>query len=100
MKDLTALEVKNLREPGKHRVSRNLYLQVTEGGARSWLFRYMQHGAPHWHGLGSCDLVSLAEARDKALECRRLVLNGGSPIERAQSGPRAKADRGCRHHDV
>ena len=53
MKDLTALEVKNLREPGKHRVSRNLYLQVTDGGARSWLFRYMQHGSPHWHGLGS-----------------------------------------------
>jgi integrase len=80
MKDLTALEVKNLREPGKHRVSRNLYLQVTVGGARSWLFRYMQHGSPHWHGLGSCDLVSLAEARDKALACRRLTRDGGSPI--------------------
>jgi hypothetical protein len=81
MKDLTALQVKNQREPGKHRVSRNLYLQVTDSGARSWLFRYMRHGAPHWHGLGSCDLVTLAEARDKALACRKLILEGGDPID-------------------
>ena len=81
MRDLTALEVKNLREPRKHRVSRNLYLQVTQGGARSWLFRYMQSGVAHWHGLGSYDLVGLAEARDKALACRRLVLDGGNPID-------------------
>jgi integrase len=80
MKDLTALQVKNLRESGKHRVSRNLYLQVIETGARSWLFRYMRHGSAHWHGLGSCELVSLAEARDKALACRKLILEGSDPI--------------------
>ena len=47
--DLTALEVKALKEPGTHRVSANLYLQVTASVAadsapgsvvRSWLYRY------------------------------------------------------------
>jgi integrase len=86
MKDLTAKAVAGLRAPGKHRVSRNLYLQVTDAGARSWLFRYMRHGAPHWHGLGSCDLVSLAEARERVIACRKMLLAGIDPIkhERAQ----------------
>ena len=82
MKDLTARQVMNQRAPGKHRVSRNLYLQVTDAGAKSWLFRYMRNNLAHWHGLGSCDLVSLAEARDKAIACRKMLLAGIDPIER------------------
>jgi integrase len=81
MKDLTARQVMNQRAPGKHRVSRNLYQQVTDAGAKSWLFRYMRNNLAHWHGLGSCDLVSLAEARDKAIACRKLLLAGIDPIE-------------------
>jgi integrase len=81
MKDLTAKQVTVLRKPGKHRVSRNLYLQISEAGARSWLFRYMRHGKPHWHGLGSWDLMSLADARDKVLTCRKMLQSGIDPIE-------------------
>jgi integrase len=80
-KDLTVKEVAALRAPKPHRVSRNLYLQITETGARSWLFRYMRHGTPHWHGLGSYDLVSLAEAREKVIACRRMLLENIDPIE-------------------
>jgi integrase len=80
MKDLTGKAVAALRNPGKYRVSRNLYLQI-EGRSRSWLFRYMRHGVAHWHGLGSCDLVTLAEAREKALACRKMLLAGTDPIE-------------------
>jgi Arm DNA-binding domain len=81
MKDLTAREVFAIRKPGKHRVSRQLYLQLTETDARSWLFRYERNGVAHWHGLGSCDLVTLAEARDAAIECRKLLRSGLDPIE-------------------
>src|SRR5918995_4453785 len=81
MRDLTLKAVAALRAPGKHRVSRSLYLQLTDTGARTWLFRYMRHGRPHWHGLGSFDLVGLAEARDKALACRRMLLEGVDPLE-------------------
>jgi integrase len=78
-------EVAAVREPGKHRVSRNLYLQLTGAGARSWLFRYMRHGKPHWHGLGSVELVTLAEARDAALACRKTLRDGIDPIDAKQA---------------
>ena len=84
MKDLTVKALAMLQKPGKHRVSRNLYLQI-EGRSRSWLFRYERHGVAHWHGLGSCDLVSLAEARDRALDCRRMLRAGTDPIEHGRA---------------
>jgi integrase len=82
MKDWTVKEVAAVRKPGQHRVSRQLYLQLTEEGARSWLFRYWRNGKDRWHGLGSCDLVTLAEARDKVIACRKMLLDGVDPIER------------------
>jgi Arm DNA-binding domain len=84
-KDLTVKEVAALRKPGKRRVSRSLYHQLVEPGARSWLFRYTRDGVPHWHGLGSYELVSLAEARERALVCRKLLLAGIDPSERERA---------------
>jgi Arm domain-containing DNA-binding protein len=57
-----------------------LYLQVTKAGGRSWLFRYMLRGQPRYQGLGSCELVSLAQAREKVLAGRRLVASGIDPL--------------------
>ena len=81
MRDLTVKQIEALKRPGLHRASRNLYVRVTGTGTRSWMFRFMRDGRPRWHGLGSLDLVSLAEARDQALACRKLILAGGDPIE-------------------
>ena len=50
MGKLTAFSVKSLKHPGgKDRPARfgdgdGLYLQVTPGGAKSWLFRHMVYG--------------------------------------------------------
>ncbi len=81
MQPLTVLEVKALKDPGTWWVSRNLYLQIADGGSRSWLFRYMFNGRSREMGLGSCELVTLAEARQKVIEARRLLLEGIDPIE-------------------
>ena len=51
-RDLTMRELGKLSRVGQHRVSRNLYLQVTPTGSRSWLFRYMRRGRARWLGLG------------------------------------------------
>ena len=61
-------------------MSRNLYLQITPGGTKSWLFRYTRDGVAHGMGLGPYDLVSLAEARAKALAARRQLLEGTDPL--------------------
>jgi integrase len=80
-------------EPGLYPDGGNLYLQVAESGARSWLFRYGMGGRERWMGLGPVTDVGLAEARDAALECRRLRREGVDPIEnrRAQRAANALA---------
>ncbi len=58
-----------------------LYLQVTESGAKSWIFRFMLNGRAREMGLGPLHAVSLSDARTKATECRRLRADGFDPIE-------------------
>ena len=56
-------------------------LQVTPSGARSWVFRFSLFGRAREMGLGSLHTVSLAEAREVALQCRKLLRDGRDPIE-------------------
>jgi integrase len=59
-----------------------LYLQVRLGGrAKSWIFRYSVDGRERSMGLGSLDTVTLDEARERALQCRKQRLDGIDPIE-------------------
>jgi integrase len=71
-----------------------LYLQVTPGSAgdsKSWIYRYASAtGKERFMGLGSLDTVSLAEARQKATECRRQRERGIDPID-AKDAQRASA---------
>jgi hypothetical protein len=93
-KDLTALDVNRLVKqgvPGRHRVGKNLYIQVRETGAASWLFRYMldsrvigktRNGKPkrngaHWMGLGPFNRFSLDEANGRRAEAPRGAPHGG-----------------------
>jgi hypothetical protein len=85
MRPMTVKEVAAITRPGIWRVSRNLYVQVTESGTKSWLFRYMRDGVSHGMGLGSLELVTLAKAREKALLCRQMLLDGLNPLEERRS---------------
>src|SRR5262245_35396483 len=78
-KRLAAVFVRNAG-PGLHPDGGNLYLRVSDSGARSWLFRYARNGREHWHGLGPVDVVPLAEARERARRAHLLLLDGGDPI--------------------
>ena len=62
--------------------------QVTAAGARTWIFRYTLQGRTRDMALGSLSAVSLAEARTRALEARRLKSAGIDPIG-ARDGQRA-----------
>src|SRR5262249_38204184 len=92
MKDWTVKQCLNAG-PGRHRVSHGLYLWVSpDRTTRRWIHRFTKPntGRVTEMGLGSMDLVSLAEARDKVLEARRAVKNGQDPIEQRESDKRAK----------
>jgi integrase len=77
---LSALKVSKLTKPGLYGDGAGLTLQIAPGGAKSWLFRYMVAGKTYGMGLGPTHTVSLAEARQKALEARKLLLAGINPL--------------------
>ena len=89
MGKLTAVKVRSLTEPGRYGDGDGLWLQVRSADRRSWLFRFMLAGKARAMGLGPVDLVSLADARAAARECRQLLLAGKDPLEHRQ---RARAE--------
>lgn len=79
MGKLTALSVKNAKA-GRHGDGAGLYLLVKPSGARSWVLRVQQDGKRRDIGLGSIAALTLAEARERAVELRKHALNGRDPI--------------------
>ena len=65
---------------GRHADGNGLYLYVQRTGTRSWIQRLVIRGRKHELGLGSVQLVSLAEAREQALANRKLARAGGDPL--------------------
>jgi integrase len=80
-KRLTARAVETIKKPGLHADGAGLYLHVSKNGARSWIFRWRHDGRLRDMGLGPVNTISLAEARDKALACRKLKYDDRDPIE-------------------
>jgi hypothetical protein len=106
---LKALNVAREKRPGLYGDGGGLYLQVTSAGARSWIFRYWVpvrnpmtgellrdptnnkvRGKSREMGLGSCNVVTLDEARELAADCRRLRHRGLDPIEARREAKRRK----------
>jgi integrase len=77
-----AAQVAKLKAPGRYAVGDGVQLQISKWNTRAWVFRYERFGKPHYMGLGPCSLVSLAEARAKGREARRLLLDGIDPLAR------------------
>ena len=83
---LTKKLVENLGA-GRHGDGNGLYLVVDPSGARRWIVRVVvkgqknRKGAPLRtdFGLGGADIVTLPQARDRALEYRRMAKQGLNP---------------------
>lgn len=86
---LNPTKVAKAIEPGVYGDGGGLALRVSRGAGRSWIFRYQKDGKAHEIGLGPARLIPLSEARQKAREQARLILDGVDPIARrneAKSG--------------
>jgi integrase len=77
---LSDLSVKKLSKPGVYGDGAGLYIRVTDGGSKHWIFRYTLAGKAHWMGLGPYPEVTLLYARQKSLEASRVRLTGADPI--------------------
>lgn len=80
-KGLSAKRVEKETKPGRYGDGHGLMLLVKPSGAKSWVQRISIQGRMVDLGLGSVDLVSLAEAREKALANRKLAREGKDPRE-------------------
>ena len=83
---LTALAVRQAKRRGYYGDGGGLSLQVSAGGSKSWVFRFKIDDRLREMGLGPLHTISLAEARRKALECRKMRLDDRDPIEARRAG--------------
>jgi integrase len=101
-KTFTAIGIRGLSQ-GYHRdrgegAARGLYVQVRPaeagGFTRSWLYRFTSPitRKERWMGLGSTDVIGLAEARELARAAKRLVTLGADPIEKRRETIQAERD--------
>lgn len=77
---LTDVKVRKTTTPGRYADGNGLYLLVDPNGAKRWILRTVIKGKRVDMGLGSVQLVRLAEARDLARTYRRLARQGGDPL--------------------
>jgi integrase len=78
---LTAVKIAKVTRPGRYGDGGGLLLQVSRWRTKAWLFRFERDGRERQMGLGSVSTLSLAEARERARECRKILLDGRDPIE-------------------
>ncbi|WP_097090584.1 tyrosine-type recombinase/integrase [Novosphingobium sp. Chol11] len=79
-KRLTAATIRTLTKSGLHADGNGLYLKVDSNGSKRWIQRIVINGKRRDVGLGSIALVSLAEAREAAIENRKAARAGADPI--------------------
>ncbi|MFD0858719.1 tyrosine-type recombinase/integrase [Roseovarius aquimarinus] len=80
MPKLSKRRVDTVKEPGFYGDGDGLYLSVKPSGSKSWVLRTVVLGRRRDIGIGSSVLVSLADARDKARELRKVARDGGDPL--------------------
>ncbi len=98
---LSARKVETLTKSGRYSDGGNLYLFISNNGGKRWTFFYRMGKSTDGKlirremGLGGAahGQVSLAEAREKALDARKLLNAGTDPMSVMGSEARAKAER-------
>lgn len=80
-KALSAAFVRTVTKPGKYTDGHGLFLKVSTSGAKRWVQRIVIRGKRTEIGMGSTSLVSLAEARETALQNRKMARSGGDPLQ-------------------
>jgi integrase len=86
---LSARTVQTVRQPGRYGDGNNLFLSISPNGGKRWVLLFRWSGRLVEMGLGSARDVTLAEARGKAVEGRKLLSQGINPLEAQQAAQAA-----------
>lgn len=88
---LTDLAIRHARPLGKaYRLSdcHGLYIQVNPSGSKLWYLKFRFGNKENRMALGPYPLISLALAREKQADIRRLILDGINPAEKRREDKR------------
>lgn len=91
---LTARQIstaKPTEKPYKLSDGGGLYLLVNPNGSRYWRMKYRYAGKEKLLSIGVYPDVTLAEARDKRIEAKRILATGDDPSEVKQAAREAKS---------
>lgn len=91
MSRLSIAKIKGLEAPGRYADGGTLYLVVAPGGSKHFVQRLTIEGTRRDIGLGGWPVVTLQEARDAALDNRRLVRKGIDPRAAKRKSKREQA---------
>ncbi len=95
---LTALKIKSLTNPGIYSDGNGLYLQVSNAGTHSWVFKYRFDGKQRSMGLGRADTsgLTLAQARERVVMLKIGIREGVDPLQ-ARADEAAERERERQH---
>jgi integrase len=98
--DTTIRTVKPADKPFKLFDERGLFLLVAPCGGKWWRFRYRFDGKHKSLSMGIYPDVSLAKARDRRDEARKLLADGIDPSRNRKAHKAARADRAANSFEV
>jgi integrase len=87
---LSAVEVTKAKGPAVLHDGGGLYLRVSPTGSKAWVFRFQLDGKRRDMGLGPYPDISLAEARGRATEHRKLRHAGIDPLDAREAQRQAQ----------
>ena len=98
MPKLTAIAVRNRKEPGRMADGGGLSFEITSTGHKRWLYRYRFCGKQAIYTVGHYPALSLAEARLEHQRVKELVARGICPVqqrkkEKLENLEKIKADK-------
>jgi integrase len=87
-------------KPRKITDERGLYLLINPTGSRLWRFKYRHAGKEKLLALGTYPDVSLADARERRNEARKLIAAGIDPSAKRKAEKIAGAERGANSFEI
>lgn len=90
---LTKAKIAAANKKGRYGDGRGLWLVVGPNGRKTWAFLYSLNKKARHMGLGAIEFLTLDQARDRALELRRLVKRGIDPLAQQEAERAANQGR-------
>jgi integrase len=98
--DTAIRKIKPGEKPLKLSDEQGMFLLVTPAGGKLWRMKYRIAGKEKLLALGAYPEVTLAEARDRRSEARKLLANGVDPSEHRKAQKAAKTERAGNSFEV